>query len=94
MDTDNTDDDYTPADSDTAASEIDGEAIRATVAAFTRSLPWPRGGPAWAREHRAIAAEHRRVAAGHEEAAALIDATSGATNLDDVAHITGKGVTP
>ena len=81
------DDTCTPA----AAPDIDAEGINATVAAFTRSLPWPHAGTAWAREHRSVAAEHRRVATEHEDAAGLIDAIPGASTLDDVAHLAANG---
>jgi hypothetical protein len=62
--------------------------IKATVAAFTKSLPWPGAGTAWPSEHRSIAAAHRQVAQEHQDAADLIDATPGAATLDDVARLT------
>jgi hypothetical protein len=90
MPTDQYDDGFTFDSEPVPDSEPLPVPIDAAVAAFTRSLPWPGAGTAWPSEHRSIATAHRRVAQEHQDAADLIDATSGAATLDDVARLTAE----
>ena len=64
----------------------------ADAAELDLDLGWRTTG--WAREHRQAASEHQRAAERHLAAAELIEETAGAWTLDDVAYVTGKGVTP